>query len=177
MKPPGQLRRKKPLRSTPDNVVPASKLDALRRAKAEARGRAAHPGGSGLRRTPLARRSPDRVAFMAGTRAPAVRSAIEARRPCEVGVVLRSARLMRVGSTCLGRPSEDGPNEGWGFHERRKRSSAGSLINPRNLLWACPRCNGFVEAEPALMRAHFGTALVVREGDQEWDGLGKRADR
>lgn len=109
--------------------------------------------------------------------APAVRSAIEARRPCEVGVVLRSARLMRVGSTCLGRPSEDGPNEGWGFHERRKRSSAGSLINPRNLLWACPRCNGFVEAEPALMRAHFGTALVVREGDQEWDGLGKRADR
>lgn len=31
--------------------------------------------------------------------------------------------------------------------------------------------------EPDLVREHTGTALVVREGDEEWESLSKRHDR
>jgi hypothetical protein len=64
-----------------------------------------------------------------------------------------------------------------GLHERRKRSAGGSLVNPENLIPACNWSNGFVEDQPALIRDLFGQALVVREGDEDWERLGARNDR
>lgn len=64
-----------------------------------------------------------------------------------------------------------------GLHERRKRSAGGSLTNPRNLIPACNRCNGWIEDQPRLARDLFGDVLVVREGDDEWHDLGARSDR
>ena len=63
-----------------------------------------------------------------------------------------------------------------GLHERRKRSSGGSLVNPENLIPSCNWSNGWVEDEPRLARELFGSVLVVREGDAEWPSLGRRAD-
>lgn len=173
MKRSGPLKRKTPLRSTPlpDNVVPIERARVLR-------SKALHPGGSTLKRTPLAQRSPARVAFMAEVRAPAVRSAIEAQQHCEVGRILRLFPSTAIyAERCFGAPLEGESRDGWGYHERRKRSSAGSLVNPHNLLWSCPRCNGAVEDHPFVVREATGSMLIVRPGDQEWDRLGKRADR
>ena len=69
---------------------------------------------------------------------------------------------------------------GWGEHghERRKSSSGGSRTNPRNVLWSCDPCNGFVEDFPAIartMKATNGQSVVVREGDAEWHQLGRKA--
>lgn len=56
-----------------------------------------------------------------------------------------------------------------GVHERRKRSSGGSLSTPANLMAACNRCNDWVEDRPLI--AHR-LGLVVRPGDPEWEELG-----
>jgi hypothetical protein len=59
--------------------------------------------------------------------------------------------------------------EASGLHERRKRSSMGSLTNPENLVPACNVGNEWVENYPEL--AHR-LGLVVRPGDEEWEALG-----
>lgn len=62
-----------------------------------------------------------------------------------------------------------------GLHHVRKRSAAGALMNPANVLASCSACNaGWVEDNPLL--AHEA-GLVVREGDPEWDALGARVWR
>ena len=64
-----------------------------------------------------------------------------------------------------------------GFHERRKSSAGGSRANPANLLAACNFSNGLVEDECGLVRGLTSTLLIVREGDPEWEELGRRLDR
>lgn len=61
-------------------------------------------------------------------------------------------------------------------HHRRKASSAGAY-SMENLLTLCVFHNCFVEDNPDVVRADYGTWLVVREGDPEWDSLGVRAQR
>ena len=121
----------------------------------------------GLKRTPLQGRSAKRDRLMATDRAPLVRRLIRDGRKCEIGPILEAHGL--GGHGCTGLIT--------GLHERRKRSSGGSLTNPQNLIPACSWCNGFVEDEPAQVRHHTGDLLVVRPGDPEWDALGARQDR
>jgi hypothetical protein len=102
---------------------------------------------------------------MRDVRAPQVRALRAAGARCELGPVIAAAGGR---SGCTGRVE--------GMHERRKRSAGGSLVNPRNLMASCNRCNSFVECEPKQIRELTGTALVVREGDAEWDELGARSD-
>lgn len=99
----------------------------------------------------------DRAALVASLDAAGVR--------CEVGPVLALAGFRPV---CVDRIG--------GLHERRKRSASGSLEVAANLIPACNPCNGAVETiGAATLRAATGAALVVREGDEEWDALGVRA--
>lgn len=60
------------------------------------------------------------------------------------------------------------------LHHRRKRSSAGALAHPGNVIPVCHSCNMAIEDYPAEARA---AGLVVREGDPEWDRLSARAWR
>lgn len=60
--------------------------------------------------------------------------------------------------------------EAIGLHERRKRSSTGSLLNRANLRRCCAPCNSWVEEHPRV--AHM-LGLVVRPGDREWAELGR----
>jgi hypothetical protein len=102
---------------------------------------------------------------MASTRAPAVRKLVESGEMCRIGPLLSAEGL---GPNCMIVVQ--------GLHERRKRSAGGSLTNPDNLIPACNVCNGWVEDFPKLAREVFGSMLVVREGDAEWESLGRRAD-
>lgn len=102
---------------------------------------------------------------MATDRAPRVQRLVEAGVGCLIGPLLDTAG---VDVRCRGIVE--------GLHERRKRSAGGSLVNPENLIPACNVCNGWIEVEPGDARYLFGSVLVVREGDPEWDRLGRRAD-
>lgn len=79
--------------------------------------------------------------------------------------------LARTGITIPGSCSGLG-----GLHERRKRSSAGSTEYAPGLVPCCNASNLAIECEPALMRERFGTWLVLREGDPEWEACGMRAE-
>lgn len=64
-----------------------------------------------------------------------------------------------------------------GLHERRKRSSAGSVEHAPNLIPCCNQANGlFIEDQPARARELVGTWLVLREGDPEWEQCGRNVD-
>lgn len=146
--------------------------------------------GSELRRTELARRnmesapkpqkrtaikarSAKRAALMREARAPLISRLARGGVVCEIGPLL--GRLGVDPVPCTGRLE--------GLHERRKRSSAGSLLVAENLIPACNRCNGWVEdrlpvlaaGDPERWAALKGL-LVVREGDPAWDRLGSRAE-
>lgn len=97
------------------------------------------------------------------------------RGPCQVCGPLRAAaaELLADGTidyeirlTCGGRATE--------LHHRRKRSSAGALTNPANVLGSCHDGNMAVEAYP-LIAKHAG--MVVRHGHPEWEALSARAWR
>lgn len=65
-----------------------------------------------------------------------------------------------------------------GIHERRKRSSSGSTRNAENLIPCCNWSNAtWIELHDDAARSLFGTWLVVRDGDPEWDRLAARLDR
>lgn len=61
------------------------------------------------------------------------------------------------------------------LHERRKRSSAGSLEHAVNCLPICRAANLWIEDQAGEARARFGSWLVLREGDLEWVECGLRA--
>lgn len=143
------------------------KRTPLKRTKGLSRGEGLKRGDSQLKRTQIKGRSDKRAKFMRETRAPAVAELREQGITCKVSPILEAAGLGGYGCTGLVT----------GLHERRKRSSGGSLINPCNLIPACSWCNGLIEDEPELIRTYTGTSLVVREGDEEWDALGARNDR
>lgn len=103
---------------------------------------------------------------MVTSRIPLIVELSERRVGCLICPVLQSGGIT---TRCAGRIE--------GLHERRKRSSGGSLVNRNNLIPACNWGNGFIENEPALIRDLFGSELVVREGDVEWSDLGLRNDR
>lgn len=103
---------------------------------------------------------------MANDRRPRIERLVAAGLGCLIGPLLDDAGLE---PECARRIE--------GLHERRKRSAGGSLVNGENLIPACNWCNGWIEDNPAAARDLFGTALVVREGDLEWEALGARADR
>lgn len=82
---------------------------------------------------------------------------------CQIGVTLRRESFIGAHAidysdiACVGEPS--------GIHERRKRSSGGSLTLLANLMPACTWHNQWCEREPEI--AHE-LGLVVRPGDREW---------
>lgn len=78
------------------------------------------------------------------------------------GCVLR----MVEGSACYGHMTP---------HHRRK-AGAGGAYSMKNLVTLCVHHNGAVEDEPDYYRTKF-PFLVVREGDEEWESLGRRAHR
>lgn len=61
-------------------------------------------------------------------------------------------------------------------HHRRKANSRGAYVEA-NLVTLCAGHNDDIEDLPAYYRQTFGTWLVVREGDPEWEALGERANR
>lgn len=86
-------------------------------------------------------------------------------RACQLGPLWRAASIR------LGRPELDrctGRATCW--HERRKRSSTGSILKRENLMASCSSCNGLVEDEADVAR---DLELVCREGDEDWDRLGR----
>lgn len=104
---------------------------------------------------------------MKDVRIPLIKELIEAGHGCGIGPVLMAAGLDQA-RHCRGKIE--------GLHELRKRSAGGSLVNPDNLIPACNYCNGLVEDEGGVIRELTGTAFIVREGDPEWESLGKRQD-
>lgn len=60
------------------------------------------------------------------------------------------------------------------LHHRRKRSSAGALAHPDNVVPCCHDGNMAVEDHPTIA-LHAG--LVIREGHPDWDRLSARAWR
>ena len=60
-------------------------------------------------------------------------------------------------------------------HHRRKASSGGAY-SMANLISVCASGTGDIEDRPAYYRHHF-PFLVVREGDAEFESLGRRAHR
>lgn len=60
-------------------------------------------------------------------------------------------------------------------HHRRK-AGAGGAYTEANLVTICQYGNGDIEERPAYYRERF-PYLVVREGDEEWETLGRRAAR
>lgn len=120
--------------------------------------------GGGLKRSPIKQRSSERSRVMKEDRIPLITALVEAGFSCEIGPVLEHH----------GHPdSRHCRHKIEGLHELRKRSAGGSLVNRQNLIPACNYCNGWVEDNPAT--AHEW-GLVVREGDPEWERLGKRND-
>lgn len=84
-----------------------------------------------------------------------------ARQMLERGAITRPLEL-----TCGGRSTE--------CHHRRKRSSAGALAEPANVVASCHDGNMAVEAHPLVA---LEAGLVVREGHPEWDALSARTWR
>lgn len=87
----------------------------------------------------------------------------EARGRCAIGPLIAGVDPRH---RCSGR--YDAP------HHLRKTGQGGSKINRANMVAACNPCNGWVEDEPDLARS---LGLVVREGDDEWERLGRRAQK
>lgn len=85
---------------------------------------------------------------------------------CQAGLRFRRAGFPRLANRCTGIATE--------LHHLRKRSSAGALANPENVLPVCSACNLTVEDHPEEARK---AGLVVREGDSQWDALSSRAWR
>lgn len=77
------------------------------------------------------------------------------------GVLLAPLQL-----TCGGRATE--------IHHRRKRSSSGAIAHRDNCVPSCHDGNMAVEAHPTVARE---AAMVLREGDPEWEALSVRAWR
>ena len=120
--------------------------------------------GGSLKRTELKKRSSKRQSVMTNDRVPLIQALVEAGYGCEICPVLEYHGCDDF-NHCTGKID--------GLHELRKRSAGGSLVNRNNLVPACNYGNGWIEDNP-LLAHEFG--LVVREGDPEWERLGKRND-
>lgn len=162
-------------------------MSGLRRGRPMKRGKPLQRGKKGLRRdgegarrfadqrSRIRQRSAKEQAVYDEARIPYLRELQERRAPCEIGP--RLIQLGIAGIHCGGAVQC--------LHERRKSSSAGSKRNRANLLGSCIWCNGWIEDWLPIVEAELemrltladGRLLVVREGDPEWAGLSRRADR
>ncbi len=118
-------------------------------------------GGRQLRRTPLSAVG-RRAASDSDERRALTRELEDTPRPCAAGPALAAEGI----TGCTGRAQH--------WHERRKRSSAGSILNRANLVASCDVCNSLIEDHPLEARR---AGLVAREGDPDWESLGRRHDR
>ena len=100
---------------------------------------------------------------MAGARRDLNRELELTPRRCELGDRFRSAG---IDSGCGGRATC--------WHELRKRSGAGSIVNRANCLASCVPCNHYVENHEDEARA---AGLVLRPGDEDWEDMSVRRDR
>lgn len=86
------------------------------------------------------------------------------------GPCLAGPKLAELNLVLAGRCTKDATE----LHHLRKRSSAGALANPANVVPVCHACNMAIEDYPVAARA---AGLVVREGDPEWEALSARSWR
>lgn len=160
------------------------KRTEMKRGKPLARGKGLSRGSKEMKRTELkqgdsklarsggpARRSKARTKQMSEDRAPLVQALVEAGVTCEISMVLEE----------LGIPHQCQRNLS-GMHERRKSGAGGSRVNRENLIPACSWCNGYIEdvfdAPGKPYRTLIeGSYLVIREGHDDWERMGKRNDR
>lgn len=116
-----------------------------------------------MKRSPLRRRSKKTADLYRKKRIPLIKEMIEANTPCELGpIIMKETHWMG----CAGRAST--------YHEKRKRSAGGSIINRENIMASCHNCNMYVEQFPEVSH-HIG--LVLREGDAAFEEMGRRNDR
>lgn len=126
---------------------------------------------SGLRRdTPKARE------WASGTRTPLKTRGRRrtADKPSDgkvrAAVFARDGRCVLFSSLCRGGPT---------FHHRRKAGAGGAYVEA-NGTRLCEFHNGHIEDHPEMYVGDGPLAylrLVVREGDSEWEQLGRRANR
>jgi hypothetical protein len=119
-----------------------------------------------MNRKPMRKRSVKRQEFMSEDRIPRIVAIKKSGVGCLVCPLLDDEMIE---TKCAGAIQ--------GLHERRKRSAGGSLENPKNLIPSCNWGNAYIENNPAQVRELFGSILVVREGDVEWNELSIRNDR
>lgn len=121
---------------------------------------------------PLAARGPIRKASARKTREGTARRTLVGRLTAEgVGCEICPELALIAGIVVPGGCGGLG-----GIHERRKRSSVGAVDHAPNLIPACNASNGFIEDNPELVAVLFGTWLVLREGDAEWESCGRDVD-
>lgn len=96
--------------------------------------------------------------------------------PCQVCAALldADAELAAEGVELPARVSLSCTRDATELHHRRKRSSAGALTNPANVLRSCFNGNQAVERYP-IQAKHAG--LAIRPGHPEWESLSARAWR
>lgn len=153
-----------PKRKTPLRAKKGLERGEPLKSKSELKRKTPLEGGSELARTELAPRSDKRKQLMADERVPTIKAMQAEGRRCEIGPTLIHYAMIAP-SECHGRIE--------GLHELRKRSAGGSLVNPDNLIPSCNRCNGWVEDNP---EDAYVLGFVVREGDDDWEALGRRND-
>lgn len=116
------------------------------------------------RRTRLKSRGASRKADRPSEDKPRVREAVKRRDGFCLMFVWEGAGPCRFGET---------------YHHRRKASSGGAYVEA-NIVLLCAYHNDLIEDEPGWFVGegrYAGLQLVVREGDPEWEQLGRRANR
>lgn len=126
------------------------------------RGKSLRRSEQPLRRTPIRARSKRTAALYRGARGALNRELEESPRACEVCPRLEAAGVL---VRCGGRATA--------WHELRKRSANGSIVNRANVTPTCTFGNEAVETFPIQARQ---AGLVVREGDPQWEALSRAHD-
>ena len=67
---------------------------------------------------------------------------------CEIGFVLREASELFLWLGPVARGGQVAQGVAVCLHERVKRSAAGPLADPTNVLRSCPPCNTWIEDNP-----------------------------
>lgn len=129
--------------------------------------------GDGMRRTRIKSKSKKAAKADAAARSTRRRVIEDADGRCEVRAsladALRRDLLSDYDALVVERALRACTIQAQGVHERRKRSSGGSLSTRENLMAACNRCNDWIEDRPLIARR---LGLAVRAGDPEWSKLG-----
>ena len=127
-----------------------------------------------MKRTPLARDTPKARKWASGRRTPLKSRSARRRADKPPESKVKAAVFVRDELRCLMATDTEtvcgGPLT---YHHRRKASAGGAYI-VENGATLCADHNVWVEDNPVTARR---LGLVVREGDPEWQQLGRRANR